>query len=68
LRPRAAGLLALLLGRARNKALFAEGLFSPSEIVENIKVSSWKWSMLRMKLAPSMFYEWCWDPGDCLLR
>jgi hypothetical protein len=53
---------------ARNRALFADGLFSPLEIVDNIKVSSWKWSMLRLKLAPSLFYEWSWDPGDCLLR
>jgi hypothetical protein len=40
---------------ARNRALFADGLFSPLEIVDNIKVSSWKWSMLRLKLAPSLF-------------
>ncbi|KAK2442281.1 hypothetical protein QL285_013489 [Trifolium repens] len=54
--------------RARNKALFADGFFSPLDIVENIKVSSWKWSLLRLKLSPSLFYEWCLDPGDCLLR
>jgi hypothetical protein len=31
-------------------------------------VLSWKWSLSRLKLAPCLYYEWCWNPGDCLLR
>jgi hypothetical protein len=54
--------------KARNKAIFATGVFSPTAIVEDIKVLSWKWSLARLKTAPCMFYEWTWDPGDCLLR
>jgi hypothetical protein len=54
--------------RTRNNAMFASGVFSPREIVEEIKVVSWKWSLARLKVLPCMFYEWLWDPGDCLLR
>jgi hypothetical protein len=54
--------------KARNGAIFANGSFTPSEIVENIKVLSWKWSMSRLKLTPCLFYEWTSDPKDCLLR
>jgi hypothetical protein len=52
----------------RNKTIFATGVFSPTAIVEDIKVLSWKWSLASLKTAPCMFYEWTWDPGDCLLR
>jgi hypothetical protein len=54
--------------KARNCAIFATGIFSPRAIVEEIKVVSWKWSLVRLKVSPCMFYEWTWDPGDCLLR
>jgi hypothetical protein len=54
--------------KARNGAIFANGCFAPLEIVESIKVLSWKWSMSRLKISPCLFYEWTWDPGDCLLQ
>ncbi|GAU48661.1 hypothetical protein TSUD_189160 [Trifolium subterraneum] len=54
--------------RARNGAIFANGSFIPKVIVDEIKVMSWKWSLTRMKVSPCLFYEWTWDPGDCLQR
>jgi hypothetical protein len=54
--------------KARNNTIFACGFSAPSEIVDAIKVLSWKWSMARLKVKPCLFYEWCWDPGDCFLR
>jgi hypothetical protein len=54
--------------KARNSAIFASGHFSPMVVVEDIKVSSWKWCLTRLKVAPCMYYEWIWDPGDCLMR
>jgi hypothetical protein len=54
--------------KARNNAIFSSGIFSPRDIVEELKVLSWKWSIGRLKIIPCMFYEWIWDPGDCLLR
>ncbi|KAK2455982.1 hypothetical protein QL285_003391 [Trifolium repens] len=54
--------------RARNSSIFATGNFSPRAIVEEIKIVSWKWCLARLKVTPFMYYEWIWDPGDCLLR
>jgi hypothetical protein len=54
--------------KARNRTILATGSFSQLVIVEDIKVLSWKWSLVRLKLTPCMYYEWIWDPGDCLLR
>jgi hypothetical protein len=53
--------------KARNNSIFAGGVVVSSVIVDEIKVLSWKWSVARMKLLPSLFYEWTWDPGACLL-
>jgi hypothetical protein len=54
--------------KARNNTIFASGVSSPSDIIEAIKVLSWKWSLARLKVKPCLFYEWCWVPGDCFLR
>lgn len=35
-------------------------------LLDEIKVVSWRWS-LRLKASPCLFYEWSWDPRDCLL-
>jgi hypothetical protein len=56
------------LWKARNTSIFADGSFIPLEIVEKIKVLSWKWSLIRLKLTPCIVYEWIWDPGDCILH
>jgi hypothetical protein len=54
--------------KARNNVIFSEGVFIPREIVEDIKVLSWKWGLARLKNSPCLFYEWSWDPGECLAR
>jgi hypothetical protein len=56
------------LWRARNNAIFNGILKEPLEVVEEIKVLSWNWSMDCLKISPCLFYEWCWDPGDCFKR
>ncbi|GAU14513.1 hypothetical protein TSUD_250550 [Trifolium subterraneum] len=53
---------------ARNKAPFANGTFTPKVIVEEIKLLGWKWCLARTRLSPCMFYEWTWDPRECLLQ
>jgi hypothetical protein len=54
--------------KARNNTIFAIGSFNPKALVDEIKVLSWKWSLATLKLSPCLFFEWTWDPGDCLLR
>ncbi|MCI30693.1 cysteine-rich receptor-like protein kinase, partial [Trifolium medium] len=40
------------LWKARNGSIFANGFFAPNDIVEEIKVTSWKWSLARLKVSP----------------
>jgi hypothetical protein len=55
-----------VIWKARNNAIFSSGYFLPNVIVEEIKVLSWKWSLGRLRITPCLFYEWNWDPGECL--
>jgi hypothetical protein len=54
--------------KARNNSIFASHTFLPPVIVDEVKVMSWKWSLSRLKILPCLFYEWSWDPGNCLIR
>jgi hypothetical protein len=38
----------------------------PGEVVDGIKLASWRWGLSRHKIPVCLFYEWCWDPGLCL--
>jgi hypothetical protein len=53
---------------ARNNCIFNEAVTSWEEVVEEIKVLSWRWLLSRSKVPACMFYEWDWNPRDCLLR
>jgi hypothetical protein len=53
---------------ARNNRIFNNVLIQPMELVEEIKVLSWRWSVDRLKITPFLFYEWCLDPGCCFER
>jgi hypothetical protein len=50
---------------ARNNVIFNGIVKDYSEIVEDVKVLSWRWSSDCLKIAPCLFYEWVWDPGVC---
>ncbi|GAU45428.1 hypothetical protein TSUD_182970 [Trifolium subterraneum] len=54
--------------RMRNNIIFNGITKEPWELVEEVKVLSWKWSVDRLKIAPCLFYEWTWDPGSCFNR
>jgi hypothetical protein len=55
--------------RARNNHIFNNVVSTPPlELVEEVKVLSWRWSAARLKITPCLFYEWSWDPGDCFER
>jgi hypothetical protein len=51
-----------------NNAIFANGAMDPYALIEEIMAVSWKWSLVRLKSKPCLYYEWVWDPGECLLR
>jgi hypothetical protein len=47
-----------LIWKARNNTIFVNGSFNPKEVVDEIKVLSWKWSLVKLELPPCLFYEW----------
>ena len=55
-----------VLWRTRNNRIFNNKIIWVKEMVEQIKVLSWQWSMSRLKIATYLFYEWCWNPHFCL--
>jgi len=57
-----------VIWKARNDRIFNNLIKEPSEIAEEIKVLSWRWFLSRVKSPPCLFYEWCWNPNDCLMR
>ncbi|MCH87275.1 myb-like transcription factor, partial [Trifolium medium] len=50
---------------ARNDCVFNNKAVNIDEIVDQIKLLSWKWSIGRMATGPCLLYEWKWSPVDC---
>lgn len=57
-----------ILWKVRNNRIFNEGVESIDNLVDEIKVWSWRWAMYRFHMLPCMFFEWPWNPRDCILR
>jgi hypothetical protein len=53
---------------ARNNSVFNSRITEVDEIVDDIKVLSWRWSLYRISIPMCMYYEWCWCPRECILR
>jgi hypothetical protein len=54
--------------RCHNSIVFDNGNGSVMELVEAIKVSSWKWWLSRSAAANCLLYEWRAEPRLCVLR
>jgi hypothetical protein len=54
--------------RVRNDLIFNNSTCGIEEVVKAIKVLAWRWVLNRLNLPACMFYEWTWNPQDCLLR
>jgi hypothetical protein len=50
----------------RNSILFDNGNGTVAELVESVKVVSWKWMLARSKMVHCLFYEWRAEPNLCL--
>ena len=57
-----------VLWKARNDKIFNNRNPEVVDIVEDIKVLTWLWSLELSAMSPCMFYEWCWSPRECLMR
>jgi len=56
------------LWKARNDLIFKEVGFTVKNIMEVVKVLSWRWVLSRMHLPACLFFKWCWNPKLCLAR
>jgi hypothetical protein len=54
--------------RYRNSILFDNNRGTVLDLIEAVKVASWKWWLARSKNAHCLFYEWRMEPGLCLPR
>jgi hypothetical protein len=57
-----------ILWRSRNSLLFENGNGTVFEMVEAVKVSSWKWWLSRSAAVSCLFYEWRAEPRCCMIR
>jgi hypothetical protein len=57
-----------VLWKRRNGKIFNGGNVEVEELVEEIKVLSWRWMLERMHIPSCLFYQWSWNPRYCLER
>jgi hypothetical protein len=57
-----------VLWKVRNDNIFNRKIHVVEEIVEEIKVLSWRWLLSRTQFPVCLFYEWSWNPILCLSR
>jgi len=57
-----------LIWKARNDIIFNNKACEVMTIVKEIKLLSWRWSLERLKIPGCLYYEWCWNPKECLKR
>jgi len=57
-----------VIWHARNSKIFKNVTCGVDDMVEEVKVISWKWSLTRLKISTCMFYKLCWNPKECICR
>jgi hypothetical protein len=55
-----------VIWKARNNIIFNNGVMVAKDVVEEVKVISWRWSISRLLPTPCLLYEWCVEPNICL--
>jgi hypothetical protein len=54
--------------RVRNDKVFSDKPIHFEEVLDNLKSIAWKWLLARKSNSPSLYYEWCANPLDCIVR
>ena len=54
--------------KERNARIFNHNLKRFDEVVDDIKALSWVWALSRLRISSCLFYEWTWNPRECLMR
>jgi hypothetical protein len=52
--------------RVRNDRIFNNVTVSAVDVIDQIKLLSWKWFIGRIAKGPFLLYEWNWDPLECM--
>jgi len=52
----------------RNHMIFRNEVKHVDELLPEIIVKSWQWSLSRLNMQTCLYYEWNWNPQECLLR
>ena len=52
----------------RNDRIFKGVNKEVGKIFDAVKTLSWCWCLNRLKIGAFMFFEWYWNPRDCLAR
>jgi hypothetical protein len=56
------------LGKNQNDQIFNNKEMNIEELVDQIKLWSWRWFINRMAKGPCLLYGWKWSPFDCFNR
>jgi hypothetical protein len=51
-----------VIWKRMNEVIFNNGVVEIEDLVENIKVLAWYWSICKLKIATCLYYKWCWNP------
>jgi hypothetical protein len=54
--------------QARNHFIFRNEATHVEDLLAEIVVNSWRWSLSRINMQTCLFYEWNWNPQECLIR
>jgi hypothetical protein len=57
-----------VIWKARNGCIFNNEAATWDRLVDEVKVMSWRWLLSRFDSPVCMFYEWVWNPQECLMR
>ncbi|KAK2372069.1 hypothetical protein QL285_073251 [Trifolium repens] len=57
-----------VMWKNRNDGVFNEKQANIEDMVDEIKLLSWKWFLSGMAKGPCLLYEWKWSPLDCFHR
>ena len=54
--------------KERNARIFKNQFKRVDEVFDDIKALSWCWALSRLRIQSCLFYEWTWNPRECLKR
>ena len=57
-----------VIWQARNFKIFRNDVKHVDDLLSEIVVNLWRWSMSRRNMQTCLYYEWNWNPQEALLR